>query len=274
MITFNLKEILQKKGITLTEVHKATGISKNTLSLINTGVSKGIQFDTLNKLLEFLSVDIEDLLVFVSQKEIEALNINFFTDESFLEKEKNDDEHVAISPEDLIPDFDTWKNTSDFKEEFEDMENVILGYCSFFHYKKRIKIEIDYDGLFCNFFAEIAYNIRYIDKKQEKIIINNFMSYTPISLNFSENEAKYELNTFNNFSVITFDIANKLKKINLTSYQKKIIIANLEQNLKKTIPKQVQTVLNSNEINIDTIEFNYLEMDYLNTKGKILRIPF
>lgn len=62
MIKIKLKEIIDKKKITLTEIHQATGISKNTLSLIANGSSKGIQFDTLDKLLSFLNVDLSTLI--------------------------------------------------------------------------------------------------------------------------------------------------------------------------------------------------------------------
>ena len=48
MIKFNLKSYERKK-ITLKELSNNTGLSINTLSLLSTGKSKGIQFDTLEK---------------------------------------------------------------------------------------------------------------------------------------------------------------------------------------------------------------------------------
>lgn len=62
MIKIRLKEIIEKRNITLTEIHQATGISKNTLSLIANGTSKGIQFDTLDKLLSVLNVGVSELI--------------------------------------------------------------------------------------------------------------------------------------------------------------------------------------------------------------------
>lgn len=62
MIKIKLKEIIEKRNITLTEIHQATGISKNTLSIIANGTSKGIQFDTLDKLLSFLNVGVSELI--------------------------------------------------------------------------------------------------------------------------------------------------------------------------------------------------------------------
>ena len=47
MIEANIKRLAKKKGKTLTDVHNETGISRNTLSTISNGKSKGIQFKTL-----------------------------------------------------------------------------------------------------------------------------------------------------------------------------------------------------------------------------------
>lgn len=62
MIRMRLKEILDNKGISITELHERTGISKNTISLMVNNKSKGIQYDTLNKILNATNVKISDLL--------------------------------------------------------------------------------------------------------------------------------------------------------------------------------------------------------------------
>ncbi|MFW7409153.1 helix-turn-helix domain-containing protein [Vagococcus fluvialis] len=63
MIIFNLKEVLKQRGLTMTDVHNSTGISKNTLSLLANGTSKGIQFDTLDKLISSIKVPIQELIL-------------------------------------------------------------------------------------------------------------------------------------------------------------------------------------------------------------------
>lgn len=62
MIKVKLKEILNDKGLTITELHERTGISKNTLSLMVNEKSKGIQYDTLDKILKATNVGVSDLL--------------------------------------------------------------------------------------------------------------------------------------------------------------------------------------------------------------------
>jgi DNA-binding Xre family transcriptional regulator len=48
--------------MTMTELHEITGISQNALSLISNGKSNGIQFNTLDKILEATNSKIEELI--------------------------------------------------------------------------------------------------------------------------------------------------------------------------------------------------------------------
>ena len=64
MISIKLKETAKQKGYSLTDIANATHISMNTLSVLGRGDSKGIQFDTLNKICEFLSCTPNDILNF------------------------------------------------------------------------------------------------------------------------------------------------------------------------------------------------------------------
>lgn len=59
----NLKNILEEKGKTMTWLHEQTKISKNTLSLISNNSSKGIQFDTLEKICLALDITPNDLII-------------------------------------------------------------------------------------------------------------------------------------------------------------------------------------------------------------------
>ena len=63
MLKIHLKELLKKRGNTMSELANETGISMSTLSILGRGESKGIQFDTLEKICTFLSVTPSDLLV-------------------------------------------------------------------------------------------------------------------------------------------------------------------------------------------------------------------
>ena len=72
MIEIKLKEILAKKGKTMADINKETGISKNALSQLANGVSQGIQFNTLEKLLTFLKVPVQELIVYTPELLSEA----------------------------------------------------------------------------------------------------------------------------------------------------------------------------------------------------------
>ncbi len=77
MLRFNLKEIMKTKSITLKELSERTGLSINTLSLLSTGKSKGIQFDTLEKIISALNVPVEELVIFTeSYQTLEILEVD------------------------------------------------------------------------------------------------------------------------------------------------------------------------------------------------------
>ncbi|WP_249645832.1 MULTISPECIES: helix-turn-helix transcriptional regulator [unclassified Lysinibacillus] len=57
----NFRVILAKKELTITDVSKATGISRTTLNSLFYKRAKGIQFQTLLALCKFLNCDIGEL---------------------------------------------------------------------------------------------------------------------------------------------------------------------------------------------------------------------
>lgn len=57
MIYFELKELLDKRHLTMTELSERTGISRTTLSQLSTGKSQGIKFSTLDKLAYALNLN-------------------------------------------------------------------------------------------------------------------------------------------------------------------------------------------------------------------------
>ena len=56
MLMLNLKNIMDGRKISIQEVYEGTGISRNTISQLYNGKSKGIQFSTLTKLVNFLGL--------------------------------------------------------------------------------------------------------------------------------------------------------------------------------------------------------------------------
>lgn len=65
MIKSNLAVLMAKNEINITELHKATGISRNTISAIYNNTAKGIQYDTLDKLCTYFNVDSNEILEYV-----------------------------------------------------------------------------------------------------------------------------------------------------------------------------------------------------------------
>lgn len=63
MLKINLKNIMDNLGYSIQDVYEKTGISRNTISLLYNGKSKGIQFSTLDKLLAVLGVDADEFFI-------------------------------------------------------------------------------------------------------------------------------------------------------------------------------------------------------------------
>uniref|UniRef100_UPI00359C6E65 helix-turn-helix domain-containing protein n=1 Tax=Enterococcus faecalis TaxID=1351 RepID=UPI00359C6E65 len=81
MIEFKLRQALAKKNKTMADVNKETGISKNALSQLANGTSKGIQFSTLDKILGCLKVPIQDLIVYTPES-LSYVTFSFNYDET------------------------------------------------------------------------------------------------------------------------------------------------------------------------------------------------
>lgn len=64
MIACNLRVLLAERNLTSSKVSEETGISRTTLGSLMSGKAQGLQFDTLNKLCSYLSVDIGSILVY------------------------------------------------------------------------------------------------------------------------------------------------------------------------------------------------------------------
>lgn len=77
MFEIKLKEILDRKNMSMARLHELTGISQNTLGLIANGKNKGIQFETLDKIIDALNIELKDILVhYENHNYIYSLAIN------------------------------------------------------------------------------------------------------------------------------------------------------------------------------------------------------
>ncbi|UTH14062.1 helix-turn-helix domain-containing protein [Macrococcus equipercicus] len=81
MIKVNLKDILRKKGMTLSELHELTGISMNSLSIFQNQKRDGVQFATLEKIATALNVSLSDILQIVQDEyTLSVRSTSFITD--------------------------------------------------------------------------------------------------------------------------------------------------------------------------------------------------
>lgn len=64
MIKSNLKVKLAENNIRISKIANDTGISRTTLTALSEGHTKGIQFDTLNKICRYLKIEPADLFVY------------------------------------------------------------------------------------------------------------------------------------------------------------------------------------------------------------------
>lgn len=76
MIQTNLKELLNRNNISINKLSIETGLSRPTLTSLMNNESKGIQFDTLEKLLDYFNISISDFFSVYNEEII----FNFLSD--------------------------------------------------------------------------------------------------------------------------------------------------------------------------------------------------
>lgn len=64
MIKTNLAVLMAERGLKISDLYEATGISKTTLMAISENTGKGIQYDTIDKLCNFLNISPTDFFVY------------------------------------------------------------------------------------------------------------------------------------------------------------------------------------------------------------------
>lgn len=116
MIKFNLKKLMKDKKVTLKELSSKTGLSINTLSLLSTGRSKGIQFDTLERIVNILECKIEDLIILDDgYNTLEILDVELIPKDNFFIPLKEDN-NMYLKCTYLNEDRDTKKLLLTFNE--------------------------------------------------------------------------------------------------------------------------------------------------------------
>ena len=61
MLYFKLDKIMDDRGLNINKVSSETKISRPSLTAIYNNESRGVQFDTLEKLMKYLNVHLNDL---------------------------------------------------------------------------------------------------------------------------------------------------------------------------------------------------------------------
>lgn len=67
MVKNNFRVILAKRKLKMSDVVVGTGLSKNTIRALYYETAKGVQFETLEKLCDYLQCDVGE--IFESEKE-------------------------------------------------------------------------------------------------------------------------------------------------------------------------------------------------------------
>ncbi|HEL1644677.1 TPA: helix-turn-helix transcriptional regulator [Streptococcus suis] len=65
MIKTNFAVLMAERGLKIADVFEDTGISKTTLMALAENTGKGVQFDTVDKLCNYLGVELKDFFVYV-----------------------------------------------------------------------------------------------------------------------------------------------------------------------------------------------------------------
>lgn len=95
MIRFSLKEIMSKQKVSIQELADNTGLSRTTISNISNNLAQGIQLDTLDKILKYLGVNVEEIIEFQNDYSfrIKVMSINY--DRKIISAKFTFENHVA-----------------------------------------------------------------------------------------------------------------------------------------------------------------------------------
>lgn len=66
-IKINLKQILKEKNVTSKELCEYVGITEANMSILRSGKAKGIRFETLDKICEYLKCKPGDIIDYIGE---------------------------------------------------------------------------------------------------------------------------------------------------------------------------------------------------------------
>lgn len=225
MIDIKLKEILRSKNKTMSWLHEKTGISKNTLSVMANNASKGIQFDTLEKICRHLEITPNDLIEIKSNNFMLTNNgrykkdgIDLFTlrvtpyEYVFFDSINISDDETVESPNKTTDDFDisvfAYVYTKDDEYKiilFSPTEAEIKEYDSSLHYDEK-ENDKNLNALSHHQIVELTINI------SEFLI--NFLFKSEQEYNFVDVRTRFDKNSdFNLYTYREIKIVDGKKKL-------------------------------------------------------------
>lgn len=194
MIKFKLKEIMENKNMKISDLNKKTGISRNSLSLLINGKSRGIQFETLEKIIGALNVEIGDLFEKTFDKlEIVLHNktkIHYNMNNSFAHKRErlSNKKYNALEStiyEDSIirKGYIPYELQLNFEEKPYWLIEIKLQYSEFYKIFKTLFKNNKYSPIiFSHYFAKkiMKYEKENIDKVKKQFEVNDDFLYVSI----------------------------------------------------------------------------------------------
>ncbi|WP_145455937.1 helix-turn-helix domain-containing protein [Staphylococcus epidermidis] len=163
MIVFRLKEIMEEKNLKISDLNEQTGISRNSISSLLNGKTRGIQFDTLEKITLALNVDVADLFKNVFNELIIKLNDissveTYRRSRNFKKKDNLIVKKYAVTC-DLIED--------------NDLKKGFIPYEIFIELKPHPEIEIRIDFLYSNLFNYLE---NFLADNKFKLLLVHYLS--------------------------------------------------------------------------------------------------
>lgn len=217
---------MDDKEISIQELSELTELSRNTISQMYNGKSKGIQFETLDKLLDSLSLTVQELIVYNPEKEFEKIKIEL----SELTKAK-----TTFSQQ-----YKTFLHPF-IQNEVED-EELIIGQTALLICEQSFALKVSYDDFCFSFPLKVVFTgDGLIDKECIKNNLLNSKHYKKISFE--------DLISFNQSIMIVVDGFEKnIRNFNYNKYQKSIIKEKLSNEIIDKIPLEIESFINDYEI--------------------------
>ncbi|MGX0572093.1 helix-turn-helix domain-containing protein [Staphylococcus hominis] len=233
MIKFNLKKVMREKNLNISQLNEITGISRNSLSLLINGKSKGVQFETLEKITRGLNIEVGDLF----ERNFNELKIE--TGDLYTRIETS-----TLQEGDVDPITKEFRPTGEAKVHEKKETSVIAA-----------KYIIDGDNLE----GRIPYNF-YLE-------FNDNVSLK-LNIDFKNSEFKndtlYLTNHLYNFlnllvSYVTFDILNKIKNTTLKKISKNFIIEDKKIRVTNDLDSEVLNIPLNDDLSMN---FDYLDLEF------------